>query len=553
MRQPNMTKKIFQSIFTVALVVLLASIGIATSILYDYFNDSQVKQLKAELSLVANTVNEVGVEYFENFDSTVFRFTVVDTDGTVLYDTQANANEMENHANREEIAEAFKDGTGSSARNSSTLTEKTFYEAVLLQNGDVLRISVSQLTVGGLILGMLPAIIAIILIAAAVAGILSHTMAKKITEPLMQLDLEHPTDNSTYEELTPILTKINKQHKQIKSHMETLRRKSDEFEQIISSMNEGLVLLDEHGMVLSMNAAAKKIFAVKKDVKDNDFLLVDRTSKMSKAIWNALDGNHSEYTEERNGSEYQFTVNSIQSGGKVLGTVILVFDITDRAFAERNRQEFTANVTHELKTPLQSIIGSAELLENGLVKPEDTSRFVGNIRKEATRLVSLINDIIRLSQLDEKHDPATETVELTEVAKEVVEVLTVSAAKKNVELSIEGYPCTIYGVRRYIYEIIYNLCDNAIRYNVDGGKVEIEIGKNNNRAVISVKDTGIGIAPEHQSRIFERFYRVDKSHSKETGGTGLGLSIVKHAVQYHGATINLESEQGKGTTVRIIF
>jgi len=548
-----MTKKIFHSIFIVALVVLLASIGIATSFLYDYFNDSQVKRLKAELSLVADTVNEVGVEYFENFDSTVFRFTVVDTDGTVLYDTQANALEMENHADREEIAEAFEDGKGSSARNSSTLTEKTFYEAVKLQNGNVLRISVSQLTVGALILGMLPAIIAIILIAAVVAGILSHAMAKKVTEPLMQLDLEHPSDNNTYEELTPILTKVHRQHKQIKSQMETLRRKSDEFEQIVSSMNEGLVLLDEHGMVLSMNTAANKIFAVKKDACGRDFLLVDRTSKMSKAIWNALDGNHSEYTEERNGSEYQFTVNPIESDGKVLGAVIHVFDISDRAFAERNRQEFTANVTHELKTPLQSIIGSAELLENGLVKPEDTTRFIGNIRKEATRLVSLINDIIRLSQLDENNEPATETVELTEVAKEVVEVLTVSAAKRNVTLSIDGEPQTIYGVRRYIYEIIYNLCDNAIRYNVDGGKVEIKIGKDNGRAVVSVKDTGIGIAPEHQSRIFERFYRVDKSHSKETGGTGLGLSIVKHAVQYHSGKVTLESEVGKGTTVIIYF
>ncbi|MBR5134131.1 MAG: two-component sensor histidine kinase, partial [Clostridia bacterium] len=281
--------------------------------------------------------------------------------------------------------------------------------------------------------------------------------------------------------------------------------------------------------------------------------LVDRTSKMSKAIWNALDGHHSEYTEERDGSEYQFTVNAIESNGKVLGVLILAVDISDRAFAERNRKEFTANVTHELKTPLQSIIGSAELLENGLVKPEDTARFVGNIRKEAARLVSLINDIIRLSQLDENHEPATETVELIGVAKEVVEVLTASAAKRQVELCVEGEPCTIFGVRRYIYEILYNLCDNAIRYNVDGGKVTIVVGKDDGRVIVSVKDTGIGIAPEHQSRIFERFYRVDKSHSKETGGTGLGLSIVKHAVQYHNAKVTLDSELGKGTTVTVVF
>ena len=548
-----MTKKIFQSIFTVALVVLLASIGIASSFLYSYFNESQVKQLKTELSLVADTVNEVGVEYFENFDSSVFRFTVVDEDGTVLYDTQVNPSEMENHAKREEIIEAFKDGTGSSARNSSTLTEKTFYEAVLLDNGNVLRISVSQLTVGALILGMLPAICAILLIAAIVAGVMSHTMAKKVTEPLMKLDLEHPSENTTYEELTPILTKVHRQHKQIKMQMESLKRKSNEFEQIVSAMSEGLVLLDEHGAVISMNEAAKKIFSVKREVVGDDFMMVDRSNKMSKAVSSALSGTHSEFIEERNGNEYQFTVNSIESDKKILGVVVLVFDISDRAFAERNRQEFTANVTHELKTPLQSIIGSAELLENGLVKPEDTGRFVGNIRKEATRLVSLINDIIRLSQLDENNEPATETVELTEVAKEVVEVLTVSAAKRNIELSINGEPKTIIGVRRYIYEIIYNLCDNAIRYNVDGGKVVITIGEEEGRAVVTVKDTGIGIAPEHQSRIFERFYRVDKSHSKETGGTGLGLSIVKHAVQYHNGKVTLDSELGKGTTITIKF
>ena len=546
-----MTKKIFESIFIVALVVVLASIGIATTFLYDYFNTSQVKRLKDELSLVADIVNEVGIEYFENFDSSVFRFTVVDTDWTVLYDTKVSPEEMENHGDREEIVEAFKDGTGSSARNSSTLTEKTFYEAIRLENGNVLRISVSQLTMGVLLIGMLPTIIAIILIAAVVAGILSHTMAKKVTEPLMKLDLDNPSENNTYEELTPILTKVHRQHKQIKTQMETLKRRSDEFEQIISSMNEGLVLLDEHGMILSMNAAARKIFAVKKDAVGSDFLLVDRTSKMSKAIWGALEGEHREYTEERNGNEYQFTVDSIVSNEKVLGVVILVFDISDRAFAERNRKEFTANVTHELKTPLQSIIGSAELLENGLVKPEDTGRFVGNIRKEATRLVSLINDIIRLSQLDENNEPATETVDLWDVAKEVVDVLTVAATKRNIELRIEGSPCTIFGVRRYIYEIIYNLCDNAIRYNVDGGSVTISIEKDNTRTIVMVKDTGIGIAPEHQSRIFERFYRVDKSHSKETGGTGLGLSIVKHAVQYHSGKITLDSEIGKGTKATI--
>jgi len=391
------------------------------------------------------------------------------------------------------------------------------------------------------------------LVAAGVAFVLSHAMAKKVTGPLMHLDLEHPAENHTYEELTPILTKVHKQHKQIKSQTETLRRKTDEFEQIVSSMNEGLVLLDEHGMILSMNTAAQKIFAVKKEGKGSDFLLVDRTSKMSRAVWNALEGNYNEYTEQRNGSEYQFTINPIKSDDKILGAVIFAFDITDRAFAERNRREFTANVTHELKTPLQSIIGSAELLENGLVKPEDVGKFVGNIRKEAMRLVSLINDIIRLSQLDENHEPATEDVDLGEVAREVMEVLTVSAAKKNVALRMEGEGGRICGVRRYVYEIIYNLCDNAIRYNKEGGKVVIKLGQEEGHAFVSVQDTGIGIAAEHQSRIFERFYRVDKSHSKETGGTGLGLSIVKHAVQYHNGKVTLESEPGKGTCIKVVF
>lgn len=548
-----MRKKIFQSIFVVALVVLLASIGIATSFLYRYFNNSQVHRLKAELSLVADTVNDIGVEYFENFNSTVFRFTVVSGDGTVLYDTQADPGTMGNHADREEIMEALRDGTGSSARKSSTLTKKTFYEAILLDSGNVLRVSVSQTTISALLLGMLPTMVIIIAIAAVVALFLSHGMAKKVTEPLMHLDLEHPSHNVPYEELTPILDKIHKQHKQIKTQMEALRRKSDEFEQIVSSMSEGLVLLDEHGMVLSMNASAKKIFDVKKDVAGSDFLLVDRTSKMSRSLREALDGGHKEYIEQRNGSEYQFTVSPIVSAGKVLGAVILVFDISERAFAERNRQEFTANVTHELKTPLQSIMGSAELLESGLVRPEDVPKFVGTIRKEATRLVSLINDIIRLSQLDENHDPITETVPLEDVVQEVVDVLSESAEKQKVCLSYTGESCTIYGVRRYIYDTIYNLCDNAIRYNVEGGSVEIRLGKNNGRAFVTVADTGIGIAPEHQSRIFERFYRVDKSHSKETGGTGLGLSIVKHAVQYHRGKVSLESEPGKGTTITVQF
>ena len=548
-----MSKKIFRSIISVAMVVLLASLFIASSFLYDYFNKSQVSQLKEELSLVAANVDEAGVEYFDNFDSSMFRFTLVSADGEVLYDSQANATDMENHLDREEITEAIEKGNGSSARYSSTLTERTFYESTRLENGNVLRISISQVTVGALILGMLPAICAIVLISIVVALVLSHKMAKSIVKPLNELDLENPAENETYEELTPILTKINKQHKQITRQMRELKQKSDEFEQITASMNEGLVLLDKKGVVLSINAAAKKLFSADETAVGRDFLTLDRSIDMSRAIEKALDGKRAEFREERNGREYQFVINRTESDGKMVGIVILCFDVTETAFAERNRKEFTANVSHELKTPLQSIIGSAELLENGLVKPEDTKRFVGNIKNEATRLVSLINDIIRLSQLDEDSDPATESVDFYDVANEVIEVLTVSAAKKQVELHLNGESCVMKGIRRYLYEIIYNLCDNAIRYNKDGGKVAIDLKNTDGNIVLSVSDTGIGIPTEHQSRIFERFYRVDKSHSKETGGTGLGLSIVKHAVAYHGGKVTLESEVGKGTTITIVF
>lgn len=548
-----MTKKIFRSIISVAMVVLLASLFVASSFLYDYFNKAQVSQLKEELSTVADNVDEVGEAYFDDFDSSMFRFTVVSADGTVLYDSQMNAVEMENHLKREEITEALESGSGSSERYSATLTERTIYEAIRLSNGNVLRISVSQGTVGALILGMLPAICVIVLISVVVALILSHKMAKSIVKPLNELDLENPVENDAYEELKPILAKINKQHRQITRQMRELRQKSDEFEQITASMNEGLILLDQEGFVISINTAAKKLFGIDETAIGRDFLIVDRTTYMGRAIVKALNGENAEFREERNGKEYQFVINRTESDGKTVGVVILCFDVTETAFAERNRREFTANVSHELKTPLQSIIGSAELLENGLVKPEDTKRFVGNIKNEAVRLVSLINDIIRLSQLDEESVLATEQVNLYDVAKEVIEVLAVSAAKKQVELYINGESCVMNGMRRYLYEIIYNLCDNAIRYNKEGGRVEISLKSMDGKIVLSVNDTGIGIPAEHQYRIFERFYRVDKSHSKETGGTGLGLSIVKHAVAYHGGTIKLDSIVDKGTTITVEF
>lgn len=548
-----MTKKIFRSICTVTVVVLVASIILATTFLYGYFNKTQSEQLRDELSFIAQTVNDSGMEFLNHFQSESFRLSLIDKNGEVLYDSEADSSEMENHKDREEIKEAFNSGTGSSSRYSSTLAERTFYEAVKLKDGSVLRISVSSLTIGALLVVMLPSVCVILIIALLIAFLLSHIMAKRITEPINKLDLEHPADNNAYEELSPVLTRINKQNKKIKAQMEALHQKSDEFEQIIASMNEGFVLLNEQGVVLSMNKAAEGIFSVDKSAVGKDFLSVDRSNEMRNAVNNALSGEKIEFREERKGFVYQFNLSRIQSNGKILGAVILVFDITDKAKGEQNRREFTANVSHELKTPLQSIIGSAELLENGLVKPEDTGKFVGNIKKEASRLVVLINDIIRLSQLDEEAKPVAENINLLSVAQEVADVLEDSAKQKSVTVKVKGESCNIEGVERYIYEILYNLCDNAIRYNKDGGSVTIDIHKEDEHPVIVVSDNGIGIPTEHQGRIFERFYRVDKSHSKETGGTGLGLSIVKHAVQFHGGKIHLESEMGKGTSVKVIF
>lgn len=548
-----MKKKIFRSVIAVAMTVLLASLVISTGLLYRYFNNFQVSQLKDALNFASSVVQNTKENAFETLDGSSYRFTWIASDGTVIFDTYADPNTMENHLSRDEVKQAFDYGKGSSERYSSTLTEKTLYEAVKLNDGTVLRVSISQKTVSALLFSMLPAVILVIFLAALVSMVLANRTAANIIEPLNSLDLEHPAKNDVYEELAPVLTKLNQQRRQISEQVGVLRQKTDEFEQITSSMREGLMLLDGSGKILSMNRAAAEIFSCKEDSRGTGFLTVDRSAEMREAVSKALNGTHSEFQAERGGRRYQFSVNGIRSDEQLLGTVILGFDVTERVYAERNRREFTANVTHELKTPLQSILGSAELLEKGLVKPEDTQRFLGNIKSEAARLVTLINDIIRLSQLDENNQEVGESVELLALAGEVAQVLSASAEKKNVTMLVEGEACTIHGVRRYLYEILYNLCDNAIRYNVENGSVTVRIGKKDGRPYLCVSDTGIGIPPEHHARIFERFYRVDKSHSKENGGTGLGLSIVYHAVRYHGGKISLKSQPGNGTAITITF
>ena len=548
-----MTKKNFRSIVLVAAVVLLASLVVIVACMYRYSADAQERQIRDDLSLAAAGVSADGVEYLQKVAPSRFRLTWVAADGTVLYDTKADAGQLPSHADRSEIREALENGTGESTRYSATLLEKTLYYARRLDDGTVLRISVSRATVWVLVVGMLQPIVILLLIVLVLSAVLAKRLSKHIVEPLNELDLEHPLDNDSYEELAPLLGRISRQREQIDRQLRELQRKTDEFSQITRSMQEGLVLLDNHWTVLSINPAAQRLFGADAGCVGEDFLTVERSHEMSAAIEAAMQNGHSEFRLRKNGRIYQLDLTRIDSGGEVAGAVLLTFDITERENAEQNRREFTANVSHELKTPLQGIIGSAELLENGMVRPEDTARFVGHIRSEAQRLVTLIDDIIRLSQLDEGDEMPTETVDLREIAQEAAEDLRGAAEKKHVSLSLEGEAAPVTGVRRLLYEIVYNLCDNAVKYNVDGGSVSIRVEQDGQMASVTVADTGTGIAPEHQGRIFERFYRVDKSHSKASGGTGLGLSIVKHAVQYHHGSIELQSAPGKGTTVRVFF
>ena len=548
-----MTKKIFQSILLVAGCVLLASLLIIVGFLYDYFGGVEKNQLRDELSLAAAAVEDGGTDYLSQLTADRYRLTWIAADGSVLYDTKTNAESLENHASRAEVSQALATGTGESTRYSSTLMEKTMYYAQRLDDGTVLRISISRATVGMIAVGMIQPLLIVLIVALILSGLLARRLSRRIVDPLNSLDLEHPLDNDAYEELSPLLKRIHHQHVEIQTQLRELREKTDEFTQITGSMREGLVLLDEHGSILSINAAAQALFGADAQCVGRDFLTIERSHEISAAIQAAAADGHSEVRAERAGHVYQFDISRITSDGKFLGTVILAFDITEQEFAERNRREFTANVSHELKTPLQGIIGSAELIENGMVKPEDLPRFVGHIHAEAARLVTLIDDIIRLSQLDEGDAMPTEPVDLLAVSQEAAENLHDAAAARNVTVSVTGQPAVLPGVRRLIYEIVYNLCDTAIKYNRDGGRVDVTVAADAGGSSITVADTGIGIAPEHQARVFERFYRVDKSHSKASGGTGLGLSIVKHAVQYHHGRIELESTPGTGTTIRVVF
>ena len=548
-----MTEKIFRSIILTAVIVLIGCFIAVATVQYGYFTNLQRQELTAELNLAAPSVERDGLDYLESLEDTASRVTWVAADGRVLFDSDASAGEMDNHADRSEIAEALETGSGESERYSATMTEKTLYMARRLSDGSVLRVSSAFYTILTVALGSMQALFAILLAAIAVSVLLARRLSRRIITPLNTLDLQHPLDNDAYEELSPLLKRIDQQNKRIEAQVAELKRRQDEFSAVTRSMNEGLVLLNAENHVLSLNPAAMRLFNAGEDCVGRDFVTVSRDVPVTNAVRDALSTGRGAAQLERGERIYQIECSRIESDGAILGVALVAFDTTERAQAEQMKREFTANVSHELKTPLQSIMGSAELLENGLVKSEDQPRFIERIRSEAARLMALIEDIIRLSELDEGAAVPMETVDLLSVAKDAADTLQESANKKNVTLALEGESAPIQGAPRLIYEIAYNLCDNAIRYNRAGGHVSVRVQPENGYALLEVADDGIGIPEEHQRRVFERFYRVDKSHSRASGGTGLGLSIVKHAAALHHAEIELKSEVGKGTTIAVRF
>lgn len=549
-----MTKRIFRSVCIVAVVVLFASLALVMGVLYDYFSGSQEDQLKTQTDLAAQGIEHEGSSYFDGLDSEELRITWIDKNGKVLFDNKTDASSMENHLEREEVRQAVENGYGKSARYSETLTEKSLYSAKKLSDGSIVRLSVSQYSVLTLFLGMLRPVLIIALLAVVLALLLAYRLSKKIVTPLNRLNLDAPLSNEVYEELSPLLKRMDAQQKQLKHQSEELKRKREEFETATENMSEGLIILNEKGVILSLNRAATKMLGLSEDSVGKDIFSEKTSVNLKEPTQKALSGQNTEEVFALNDGNCQLIANPVSTDGKVTGAALLVLDVTEKERAEQMRREFTANVSHELKTPLQTISGYAELLANGMVADKDKSAFSEKIYAEAQRMIRLIEDIIKLSNLDEGAVELTrETVDIYATAENTVKSLLPAAEKANVTLSLEGENAEIYGIHQLLTAVVYNLCDNAIKYNKDGGTVFVSVKNNAENIVLSVRDTGIGIPKEQQERIFERFYRVDKSHSKEVGGTGLGLSIVKHAAKLHDAKITLESEVGKGTEITVIF
>ncbi len=549
-----MTKRIFRTVFVVAISIFIASAVLFMTVLYDYFSGIQQNQLRMQIDLASQGVEDEGLDYLKNLNIKDYRVTWIGTDGKVLYDSISEADEMENHFEREEVKEALSEGYGASSRYSSTLTQRYLYGAKRLPDGTVIRLSVTQNSLLILTLGMLQPIMIIFVIAIILSAFLASRLSKKIVKPLNELNLDKPLDNNGYDELSPLLRRIDTQQKEISRQSEELKQRQNELEVMTSAMSEGIILLNNRGTVLSINKAAAKLFGTDCFCIGEDIVSINRSLELAQLLNKAKNGEHSERVVELGCGQYQMMASPVISNNIVSGIVLLILDVTEKEKAEQLRREFTANVSHELKTPLHTISGSAELLANGMVKPEDIPIFLKRIYSEAQRMIQLVEDIIRLSHLDEgAEDMKWDMVDLYAVAEETINSLADEAESNGIKFELYGETVLINGIRQLLQEIIYNLCDNAIKYNCRGGSVSVGVKNENEFAILTITDTGIGIPAEHQERIFERFYRVDKSHSKEIGGTGLGLSIVKHAAKLHNAEIELHSIVNKGTEITIKF
>ena len=547
-----MTKKIFRTILAVGMAVLLLSMFLFCSVLMQHFTGRVFQELETEAGLAAQGVSLNGQDYLENLDS-VNRITWIDSMGRVLYDSAADAGAMENHLEREEIQSALATGKGSSSRYSDTLSTQTLYVALRLEDGTVLRVASEQRSVAALLLELIPSLLLISCLTAGLATLLAYRLSRSIIRPILSLDLGHPESCDTYEELTPLLRRLHSQNETIRAQMAALKQQHEEFTAITENMSEGFLLIDSRTNLLSCNTSALRLLGASQAKEGESVLCLSRAEAFRQVVDEALEGRHSEALWERDGKCYQLFANPVLHEEKVAGAVLAILDVTERESREILRREFTANVSHELKTPLTSISGFAELMKEGLVPPEKMREFSADIYRESSRMIALVDDMMNLSRLDEGAALPRTTVDLYTLAEGVTQSLRDAAGRCGVTLRLLGQHEQVEGVEQLLREMLYNLCDNAIKYNVPGGSVTVNVWRNGQHPCVSVSDTGIGIPQADQERIFERFYRVDKSHSKAVGGTGLGLSIVKHAAQYHGAQLELSSAPGRGTSVTVTF
>ncbi len=549
-----MKNKIFKSTCLVGIITLVCSLVLIMGVLYEYFTSVQLKQLEVDSEFVANAVENYGLDYLKNLDKTDCRVTWIASDGGVLFDSAASASNMENHLEREEVKQAIENGVGSSVRYSNTVLYKSLYSARLLKDGSIIRTSISQSSIWAIAISMIQPLLIVILITVGLSFYLAYRISNKVTEPLNEIDLEHPENCDTYEEIKPLVNRLTIQQKLLHSKEKELADKKNEFSAATKNLNEGLILLNDEGIILSINDFASKLLNITSYSVGKDLLLFNNTIEIQELLSKAKEGNKGEVVITLNDKDYEFYASPIISSDKVNGIALLIIDISEKEKSELMRKEFTANVSHELKTPLQNISGCAELLSNGMVtSKEDISKFSKQIYSEAKRLMTLIEDIIKLSYLDEEKDDSADykVVDLHELCDSVINDLSIVASNASVKLSVEGDEPKILSSPKLLHMIIYNLVDNGIKYNNKDGYVKISIIDKDDKSIIDIKDNGIGIPSDSLDRIFERFYRVDKSHSKEVGGTGLGLSIVKHATKSLNGDIAVKSEVNKGSEFTI--